>query len=862
MMSNPEASIDPLLRNIAPTPSLSSYHLVSPTIPSSSVSFSRSHSYERNSPYLNSQNLQRADGPDVEISQKDNDFNNSKRSRACEACRGLKVRCEPDPNTQDDTCKRCAKANRICIVTAPSRKRRKKTDSRVAELEKKIDALTASLAAQRSGNIAITQRNDIEDVNESQPIPNQLRNNSYVQSISENYSSSFKSCFDNNSGDWSCYTKAEFEPKTSTTISSKPSIDQNVKHAEMYLNQPKLPASTSAHSKVQTEPVRNWLDSTTRPTQVDEYVDLIDRGLLTSEIATNMFNDFVQDLIPIMPIVAFPPGTNSASIRKSAPILFLAILSAGSSVNYIHLQQSLTDELMKALSERIFVTKYKSIELIQALQISSLWYWPVESFDEIKFYQLRHTAAIMAIDIGIGRKNRSPKSRVTSKSGDHPLCRNPCLDPESVESRRTWLSCYLLCCSASLVLRRPNIIHWSSFTADCVEVLENSEEAFPSDRMLCQWVKIFHISEEIGTRFFMDDPGAIVSFADSQVQHTLRGFERDLEKWRASQKPENMSPNLKITEHGINLYMHEVATQVGHQIDNLKPPFTEDTITAFVEESDQAPLSSARVTALSTCLVSIDGIFETFLDLDVESILLFPAIDYAWIAYATGVLLKLYFAAATPNSELGKIINKESMKVEYYFDRLIEKLRAISGEEVYRCSTMFLHIMIMMRDWFHRQINRHRKPSHQRVTSGNQMGERSKEKIAHTTPSKNHSNFSSGNTMLQLLSEVATGNNVGQTTSNVTNNYSTSPNKWRQSSQSTYPGYPAGHFPVNQAYAQPNMNGNIDPSLKIDLEYSNVNGPQNAIFGFGDLGPFISDDAFFGGLMNSIFPPNMGFEGL
>src|SRR5271156_2780528 len=75
------------------------------------------------------------------------DPNDLKRSRACEACRQLKVRCEPDDNNPPGSCKRCAKAGRQCVITAPTRKRQKKTDNRVAELEKKIDALTASLAA-------------------------------------------------------------------------------------------------------------------------------------------------------------------------------------------------------------------------------------------------------------------------------------------------------------------------------------------------------------------------------------------------------------------------------------------------------------------------------------------------------------------------------------------------------------------------------------------------------------------------------------------------------------------------------------------------------------------------------------------
>lgn len=72
-----------------------------------------------------------------------------KRPRACDSCRGLKVKCIIDP-TSPEPCKRCAKARRQCIVTPPTRKRQKKADGRVAELERKIDALTATLAAREA----------------------------------------------------------------------------------------------------------------------------------------------------------------------------------------------------------------------------------------------------------------------------------------------------------------------------------------------------------------------------------------------------------------------------------------------------------------------------------------------------------------------------------------------------------------------------------------------------------------------------------------------------------------------------------------------------------------------------------------
>ncbi|KAL8856277.1 MAG: hypothetical protein Q9178_007114 [Gyalolechia marmorata] len=93
--------------------------------------------------------------------QADQSTPDTKRPRACEACRGLKVRCDPDP--VQGTCRRCAKAGRHCVVTAPSRKRQKKTDSRVAELEKKIDALTASLHATKAQGMTESEDESADD---------------------------------------------------------------------------------------------------------------------------------------------------------------------------------------------------------------------------------------------------------------------------------------------------------------------------------------------------------------------------------------------------------------------------------------------------------------------------------------------------------------------------------------------------------------------------------------------------------------------------------------------------------------------------------------------------------------------------
>lgn len=72
-----------------------------------------------------------------------------KRSRACQACRSMKIRCNPVEG--QDACLACSKVNRTCVMPGPARKRQK-TVHKVAELEKKINALQQSLLAKSNAD--------------------------------------------------------------------------------------------------------------------------------------------------------------------------------------------------------------------------------------------------------------------------------------------------------------------------------------------------------------------------------------------------------------------------------------------------------------------------------------------------------------------------------------------------------------------------------------------------------------------------------------------------------------------------------------------------------------------------------------
>lgn len=466
-----------------------------------------------------------------------------KRPRACEACRGLKVRCEFDGNNPEGACKRCAKARRNCVVTQPSRKRQKKTDSRVAELEKKIDALTASLHAQKS-QPALTSYESPSNVPEQHSTYEQISSGSYPPHHM------FLPGQDTRllSGDWDSPT-----PKPSEVESRKnaPSLEviTEQKHKQADLRSPSGSTQTASSNIVklggESSPTPAGLGNTEsvperqRIVGSEVYTDAIDRGLLTAEAASRMFQRYTERMAPLMPAVVFPQGTTMTEIRETKPVLFLAILSVASGSDQPNLQRTLTKEVMQVYANRIMCAGEKNLELVQALLVSSIWYLPPEHFEELKFYQVIHAAAVMAIDLSLNRKSKTPKlkTNIVGSWRDQPWKRTSMPDPETLEARRAWLACYFVCCAASMGLRRTNLIKWTSYMDDCVQVLETSSHAAPSDKVLCQWVRSQHLAEEVGNSFSMDDSFAVVAISDSKVLYALKGFERDLEKW-SDQVPE------------------------------------------------------------------------------------------------------------------------------------------------------------------------------------------------------------------------------------------------------------------------------------------------------------------------------------
>ncbi|KAK2781655.1 hypothetical protein FQN53_000446 [Emmonsiellopsis sp. PD_33] len=635
----------------------------------------------------------------------------SKRPRACEACRQLKVRCDPDSENPDGPCKRCAKANRHCVVTQPTRKRQKKADSRVAELEKKIDALTASLHASRAarnhtasigglGNNSNLRAGSEEELPGTRWLGQQQGQSSSRHGVDARRSTgggpSLGASSTSLAGNKRNYS-GDLKSRMGSTNILVPLAARS--HSPATESSSTFPdGSTAANGDsgaLPSWPPLGSIDTAPKARYDHEYTDVIDRGIVDTETALKTFNRYVNEISPLLPFVVFPPGTTMSEVRRTKPVLFLAILSIAIGTFQPHLQTQLVNEVHRIYADQTIVKGTKSLELVQAIVISTIWYLPPDHYEELKFFQLIHIAAVMGMDLGMNRRTKT-KSKSMGMWREIMGKKAIMLDPDAPETRRAWLGCYFMSVNISMSLRRPLLTRWQPYMDECLEILETSPDALPSDKAIIQWVKLAHIGEEIGFQFSMDDPATNVSITDPKIQYALKGFEGRLDEWRQEVPPDCYTPIMRHYELIINVYMHEIGMHADHNIDDFKPPF----VTSLNTETSADFSTAAHVDAMTCCLTSIHKAYDIFTSIPYITIQCLPTIHMVRTAYASVALIKLFTTTSAPSSRLGQVFNPADFKVEYYLDRVIQHMKVPGETNGGRVPAKFGLMLNMLKTWF------------------------------------------------------------------------------------------------------------------------------------------------------------------
>ena len=186
----------------------------------------------------------------------------------------------------------------------------------------------------------------------------------------------------------------------------------------------------TSHPTPHSSGLRSSTDKSVGAFSLSPTLDVVDRGLISMETAAQLVAVYVDDLVQHYPIVVLPQEMTANELRKSRPALFLAVIAAAALGINPKSSLMLNQELIRLFADQIFIVGEKSLELVQALLVTVLYYHRLDSDKQLQYYQYTHVAATMALDIGIG-----------SAQGAHRG------DPNATvlaERCRTLLSCYLL----------------------------------------------------------------------------------------------------------------------------------------------------------------------------------------------------------------------------------------------------------------------------------------------------------------------------------------------------------------------------------------------------------------------------------
>lgn len=175
-----------------------------------------------------------------------------------------------------------------------------------------------------------------------------------------------------------------------------------------------------------------------------------------------------------------------------------------------------------------------------------------------------------------------------------------------------------------------------------------------------------------------------------------------MSSWWRERRVNLSQVSLNFNFHVVNLYMHEFAMHLDQTLDFPGRPRSARG-RGENSQARQQVLTTAHVGALTTCLTSIHGMFDTFLEMTADDIRTVPVFYFVRVAYAGVLLIKMYFAATAPESELGKVISSDDMRVGHYLGKLRELLQAGAASGKCRPARSFYLVLVMFQTWFERK---------------------------------------------------------------------------------------------------------------------------------------------------------------
>ncbi len=240
---------------------------------------------------------------------------------------------------------------------------------------------------------------------------------------------------------------------------------------------------------------------------------------------------------------------------------------------------------------------------------------------------------------------------------------------------------------------------------------------------------------------------------------------------------------VKLNEAIIDIYIHEIAMHHSHNVDEFRPPFAVD------EEHEEQPdyITPAHIDSLTVCLSSIHKACEAFIGMRVSALRSLPTLTFVRTSYAAVALVKMSSSVSAKGSRFGSVFKSEDLKVEYYLDAMVEKMKSAAEGGQSRIAIKFSFVLTMMKNWHASRVSvnstsKDKSPlnvknatagwaKNQQLPAPNQQVPKTDSWNATAINRRSNANaVESQHSGLQMLSEVAMGNNTNSSNPSSSNN--------------------------------------------------------------------------------------------
>ncbi|KAF2867627.1 hypothetical protein BDV95DRAFT_502118 [Massariosphaeria phaeospora] len=680
-------------------------------------------------------------------------------NRACEPCRLSKVRCLVNTTSASSQCQRCAKGGRACVFAPPAKRRqRKRTDMRVAELEKEVKQMQLLL---RSNQISPVQGSADESMDEESEELEEQEDPTY-----------------------------QWDVRTTPPVTAPPSSKWLPSHAS--------PSDTPSDSLLTSD------------------ADIIDRQVITKELAQELLNMYRDELALEYPGVVIPKDWTARDLRTRKPALFLAVVAAASHSKGAALSDRLHEEVMYFYAKSVFLRGEKALQYIQALLITVAYYTPPNSPAHLQIYQLGNLAASMALELGMAYKPRTHEQLPKRAIRALQKISSP---EELLENCRTILVLYTMTAGFAMRLRRPSILNYNSWMEEALSLLQKSP--LLDDRRVVAWVKLQRIADEANTAFGFDDASTSFSLSELRLQVILRIFERRMQDWKRSIPPEVLNLSLEV-EHYQNLISIWEFAMDGGRYD--APDFRNRhlTLPALDDDSIQPETllsrSALQINATIKVVSTAHSLLDCFAALSGAQLRQTPSAQFVRAMYALVALMKADYAVGTDAEGMGEVLDSQSLKVDFYLAMVVRKAREAVGPQKCRVPSHWLFVLEQKLKTWHdehqqwRKEGRHlKRPKDDGTTAG-----------PGTSSSFNIKSQDTPATIQHLLSLVKPPSSQTQT-----------------QTQTQLPTYTINPYPTWPSSTAPNTStsfASLDSTMAVDQANSTTNlGDFSDAFQNGDL---------------------------